>query len=279
MRLKLTWLAKLLLVFVVAYFTINPTIRRRSYYYLKRRFPSDHPFKLWLHTFKLYYNFAKVLFARTLAGSTNHIPQDDKELLTTAFAKLQPDQGVIVLTTHFGAWQIALHTLEDFGRPINIVQWVDQEDIDKHYFEYQQSKSKQTIRIINSKDSLAASLAIREALRQGEIVTICGDRATENEHLTQTVPFLGGHIRLPLTAMLFASITHTPILLTFSLLEGDTIKGVFAEILEIPQGLRHEPDKLRPYAEHLAKVLEDLVQKYPYQFFNFYNMWSLHDAN
>lgn len=279
MRWRLTWFARLIVKGIVCYYSFLPGIRKRCYPYLMRRFPGSSSFQLMRHCQRLYSTFAEVLFARTLAGILGENPP--YEIAQKTRERIEEEvrsTGLIVLTAHFGAWQIALHGLESFQKPINIVQWISKGDVDKHYFEHKSQCGKHAVRVIDSHNGIQASFDIITALKRGEIICTCGDRVTDSDAMSFSVSFLQGVIRVPMTSFLLASMANVPVLLTFNILDHGTVRNVCSEIIHVPQGLRHSPEQLLPYAQKYVDALEKLVFEYPYNFFNFYDMWSHDDT-
>ena len=274
-KCRILFLAKILLAFVVFYYALIPSVGKRARHYLKRRFPNAKGFSLFWQTYKLYKTFANGLFARTVSGILGSFKQCPPGIVEQTIKQtLNKNCGTIILTAHFGVWQLGLAFFEKFDRKINIVQWHENNDVDKHYFEHQ-GRSPKKIQIINTCLDPDVSLKVVTALNNDELICICGDRATDADQGTLATPFLGGEILLPTTAFLFASMTGKPILLTFTILDGDVVRGVYAEEIHVEPGLRRNQEQLRRYLAHYANVLENLCQKYPYHFFNFYDMWNL----
>ncbi len=278
-RLRLVIVAKIILRFVVFYYALLPSVRKRCYPYLKRRFPMDEGFTRWKHCYKLYLCFAEGLLERIITGILGKkivaTTSDSREFIKH---ELTPDSGCIILTGHIGAWQLGLAGIEEFDRPINIVQWISEDDSDKHYFEHNEQKGKHAIKLINSRHGTDASFAIAAALQRKEIVCIAGDRITETTDKGLQVDFLGDKIYLPTTAFLLASITQVPLIISFSVLIDGKVCGVKTELTKPPRNLRRNNGELHKHLQHFANMMEDMVQKYPYHFFNFFDMWDNNDS-
>ncbi len=278
-RMRLLFLAKISIRFVVLYYSLLPSVRKRSYPYLSRRFPEANAFSRWIHCYKLYLCFAEGLLQRIALGILG------KDSVTTTSASreyikdnLPKDSGCIILTGHIGAWQLGLAGVERLNRPVNIVQWVHEEDNDRHYFEHEKQKDKHDMRVINSRDGVEASFAITAALQRKEIVCIGGDRITDTADTGIDVTFLGDTIQLPTIAYVLASITKVPLIVSFSVLTDGLVHGVKSEILHVPNNLRRNREELRKCAQSFAAIMEDMVQEYPYHFFNFLDMWEKNDT-
>ncbi len=278
-RLRLVFLAKALLCIVVFYYSLIPSVRKRCYPYLKRRFPNDQGFARWKHCYKLYLCFAEGLLQRSIFGILNeNILTGHSKARDCIQNSVPDDKGAIILTAHIGAWQLGIASVEKLNRPINIVQWISEQDTDKHYFEHKEQQNGHAIKIINSRDGVKASFDIIAALQHQELICIAGDRTTESTGESVEAIFLGDTIRLPATAFLLASITQVPLILSFSILKKDKVYGVKTQVLNVPKNLRRNPKALQEIVQCFATAMEDMVQKYPYHFFNFFDMWGQYDS-
>jgi predicted LPLAT superfamily acyltransferase len=267
--------ARALLAIVVLYYTLLPHVRRRCSFYLQRRFDAAGGWAGFMHAYRLYLSFGQVLLDRMVAGTIGRFP-----LCTTApavreelLAAMRNPRGCILLTAHIGAWQVGLAGLEQLDRPVHIVQLHDPGNPDTHYFERGKGR---VLHIINIAEPIGAFVEIAAALRRGEIVCLMGDRlpdGRDTEH-SVAVPFLGGSIALPVSAYMLASMTEADLIMLFTAREEGVTRALLAERLQVAPALpRHDPAVFLPYATRFAQAMETCVQDYPYQFFNFFNMW------
>ena len=86
---------------------------------------------------------------------------------------------------------------------------------------------------------------------------------------------MGGSIRIPASAYALASITGAELLMLFTVRKKSVTRVFMAERLAVPAGLpRRDVSVFQPYAQQFAAAMENVVERHPYQFFNFYDMWS-----
>jgi predicted LPLAT superfamily acyltransferase len=268
-------LARALLAFVVFYYTLLPHVRRRCSSYLQRRFGQTDGWTGFAHAYRLYLNFGQILLDRMIAGTIGRFPicSSAPAVRAELLEATRNPRGCILLTAHIGAWQVGLAGLEQLECPIHIVQIYDPDNPDKHYFERGKGR---TLHIIDASEPIGAFVEMAAALRRGEIVCLMGDRLvserdTEN---SVSVPFLGGSIALPVSAYALASMTEAELIMLFTVRENGITRALRAERLKVSPGLpRHDPSVFLPFATRFAQAMEEFVQVYPYQFFNFYNMW------
>jgi predicted LPLAT superfamily acyltransferase len=118
-------------------------------------------------------------------------------------------------------------------------------------------------------------LEMMQALRTGELLSIMGDRVFGSDRNTVPVTFLGGNIRLPFSAFKIASATGAPIAVLFSHKNGpDSHEMVLDRVIRVPSRIGSKEDAFQPYVAQFAEALESYTERYPYQFFNFFNMWE-----
>ncbi len=275
-RFKLVFIAKFFLYFVVLYYSLLPTIRQRSSYYLKRRFKNSNKFTLWWHCYRLYLSFASLLLDRIIFAKDGDIEIENSQskLEKILLENVQSDTGLIILSGHLGAWQLGLAKIDGNSRPISLVQLLSEDSNDMHYFQHSSYDKKSEVKIIPSAEGVQTSLKICAVLQNKEIVCMMGDRMVSREEKYIECQFLGEKIALPLSPFSIASITQVPIVVTFSVREKNTIKGVWAEVINVPKGIHKSSELLMPYVQRYVAALEYMTEHYPYQFYNFYNMWE-----
>lgn len=265
----------LLRVVVFWYVLFRPSARRRSEPYLLHRFQGIRGFpKLWA-TYRMDLGFGQSLIDRATVrivgpqGIDIEFPQQGliRELLAEK-------KGLIFLTAHVGGWQASMGALSFCNVPVNLLIRRDEGDVDSSFFEYHGTKEA-PFRIIDPTEEMGGMLTIMEVLRRGELVSMMGDRVFGSLKNTVRVPFLGGFIRVPISAYKIASVTGSPIATCFSY-ESDP--GRYAMIVDgitrVPSGMGRKAEEFVEYAAEFAKGLERFVAAYPYQFYNFYDMWE-----
>ena len=122
--------------------------------------------------------------------------------------------------------------------------------------------------------------ALKDYVERGEMIAMVGDRIPPYAKQRVTwLPFLGEKAPFPQHAWLLASLLECPVCLTIGLRTGHRQYSVFAEPLaervELPRLEREQ--HLQHYITQYVRRLEELCCTYPYQWFNFYDFWSLPD--
>lgn len=267
--------AKPALFFVVLFYCLRPSIAAGALPYLDRRFGPGSVVARYLRVFRLFWSFAVILLERASVGITGEFAMTGSEKCTAAIrALLREGKGLIVLSAHTGAWQLALAGLCAHTR-VHIVHPRNAGDNDRHFFEHAPDKNAYPISIIDPGDGFGGFVAMAAALHKGEIVCLMGDRMAEGERTGLVTGFMGGEAVFPGSAYRLASVTGAPVAVVYTTRTGPRrFTSRCAAVLRIPPKRDCSLERLRGFASLYAATLEDYVREYPYQFFNFYNLWK-----
>ena len=121
-------------------------------------------------------------------------------------------------------------------------------------------------------------LRVKEALAQGELVGVLGDRITTGDKVV-SVEFLGRPALLPMGPMMLASMLGAPVILFFGVHLGGRRYEVrfepFADRLAIDRGNRTAD--LTAWVQRFTARVEGACRAHPYNWFNFYDFWGGRD--
>ncbi|MFZ1613777.1 MAG: lysophospholipid acyltransferase family protein [Holophaga sp.] len=267
--------AYFVLYFVVAWYVLlRPSVRKRCGFYLKRRFPSRNGFQRLWDAYRLSLELGKVLVDRAVFGILG--PEKLRCSLTgqeTLRALLAEGHGLILVTAHAGSWQLSMASLVNLRAPVSLLIHREPGDVDRHFFEH--GEQQLPYRIIDPIGYLGGMLEMLQVLKTGEVLCIMGDRVMGGEGSALAVDFLGGPIRIPFSPYKLASATGAPIAVIFPHKSGpDSYALQVARIIRVPENLGRLAAGYQPYADEYAACLEEFVTEYPYQFFNYFDMWT-----
>jgi predicted LPLAT superfamily acyltransferase len=262
-----------LLFFVVTWYTLRPSVRRRSRAYLERRFPGAGRAAAWMHAWKLQWSFGQCLVDRAAAGLRGGFAFEDirGEDLPNLLAE---GNGVILLSAHTGCWQIAPRVSAKIsGVPVAVLQHSEPGDVDRQIHDH--AGQAPPYRILRTGGGPETVLALLRHLRQGGLLCLMGDRVEGSAEQAVSVSFFGAPARMPCLAYRLASASGAPVLCVFALRTGPLRGKLFcAECLRPPADLGRKAQAYRAYAQLFASALERFVLDNPYQFFNFYDLWE-----
>jgi predicted LPLAT superfamily acyltransferase len=263
------------LYFVVAYYSLFfPSVRKKTDPYLSKRFPNSGIIKRICQRYLLILNLGKALIDRAILGISG--PESIRLSFTDPNDMIRIkslDSGFILLMSHTGCWQVAMSALAGLKKPVNLLMLRDNKDIDKHYFEH--GNAKNVFKIIDPEQFLGGTIEMINVLKNDEILCIMGDRIFGNTALCIKTDFLGKNAKFPFSAQKIASISQKSVVVLYSHKSGpDSYELNLSKIIHIPAKLGKNKENYKPYVEEYVASLELFVQEYPYQFFNFYDMWE-----
>ena len=193
---------------------------------------------------------------------------DGRELFEGALGE---GRGLVVLTGHFGSWEIGARVLTRLGRPVNLVT-AHEPNPTVHEFLHAM-RTRHGFNVLYSDRSLFAGLPALHALRRHEIVGMqiepWGPKRGSHE-----VDFCGQPTRFQLGPFAVARVARAPIVPVFAVRTG--IRGY-----ELRVAARFDP---RTPADSVAalvatvRLYERVVRERPAQWLMFEDIWSEADA-
>jgi predicted LPLAT superfamily acyltransferase len=228
---------------VVAWYVLcRPLVRARCRPYLEHRFPARRGWRRLLDSFRMSLALGKSLVDRAVVGilrpeAMRPAVEGREELLRLA----QEEKGLILLVAHVGCWQAAMSALRFLGRPVSMLMQREEGDVDRHWFEH--AGVACPYRIIDPRGFLGGALELLEVLKNGEVLSVMGDRLLGNDRNAVTVEFLGGPVRLPYSVYQLASATGAPIAVLLPHKSGpDRYAMRLYEVIRVPSaGPRRRP--------------------------------------
>jgi len=187
--------------------------------------------------------------------------------------KAREKRGIILLGSHVGNWELAGNLLVDrIGVPINIVILdAEKESLKNVYKEALKNRRMNLIPL--SDEGTDTMIAIINALKRGEIVSLMGDRSLQQK--SRECTFLGKIAAFPAGPFIISALTGALIIPIFAFKTGlrHYTFQAFSPI-SITADRTHRDEEIdRAMKEYIA-VLESQVQKHPSQWYNFYPFWQ-----
>jgi predicted LPLAT superfamily acyltransferase len=185
-------------------------------------------------------------------------------------------RGGVLLSAHFGSFEL-LRAFDKTLPRLSVRYLMFPDNAQKTSPIIDQLNPDVAAQVISLRDGYSAMLEIREALDASNFVAFLGDRMpVRNSRAEVAVPFFGNPMRVPLSPYLSAILAGVPLILCFAPRVGSkTYEIEMFEIYDgapIPRGKRDA--KCRELAEAYAAKLEDMCHRYPYNWFNFFDVWG-----
>jgi predicted LPLAT superfamily acyltransferase len=124
----------------------------------------------------------------------------------------------------------------------------------------------------------AVSVMLTDCIDRGELVVIVGDRiSAQTPERAVWADFLGRPAPFAIGPWVLASLLQCPVYLMFCMKEAQGYNLMFEPFADgyiaLPRKTRQQ--ELEKLVARYAAKLEQVLYRYPYQWFNFYDFWQL----
>ncbi|NLG34059.1 MAG: lysophospholipid acyltransferase family protein [Lentisphaerae bacterium] len=171
-------------------------------------------------------------------------------------------RGAILLTAHYGNWELGGAFLSSFGIPIHaVVRPVPSPSLERVFNFFRQQRGLKVIPLAH------AAIGVVKALKRGEAVALVGDRDFTGNGRPWS--FFGRDVSLPRGAAWFAHRTGAPIYMGFATRAPDD-----SFILRMhPPIDPEEAGSEEEIQRRIVAVMEDTIARDPCQWFIFDPFW------
>jgi KDO2-lipid IV(A) lauroyltransferase len=182
---------------------------------------------------------------------------------------LKKGRGAVVVTAHFGNWDIAAKVLRTYDRPINLVM-AREVNATTHQYVHE-ARARSGVRIIYSDTSVFSSLNMIRALQRNELVAMQLDRPM-GAGGTRLLPFFGAPAPFPSGPFVLARLSGVPLMPVFIPRLGTRHYAIrVGAPLAIPR--ERDPHVQRQVMGQVVQALEDIIREFPSQWFQFSPFW------
>ncbi|MBB6430176.1 lysophospholipid acyltransferase family protein [Algisphaera agarilytica] len=183
-------------------------------------------------------------------------------------AERKNQRGAILVTAHFGNFEVGLAAMREIEERVHVVFQRDQQS----RFERIRSELHRNLGIIETPidDGMASWLALRDALQDNAVVMLQGDRVMPGQRGLD-VPFFDGHLSLPIGPAKLAMMTGAPLIPVFAVrvpaeksksraADSGEVRIVLGEPIEVPDAGAVESATLA-----VGRAIEQIVDEHPEQ--------------
>lgn len=265
--------AYFLLRFVVLYFIFTSGKAFSAIYGYFRSIQHYNPLKSLISVFRNYYIFGQILLDKIalMAGFQAKFSFDFEG--EEHLRKMQ--DGGLLISAHIGNWEIAGQLLNRLNKRVNIILFDAEHRQIKGYLE--EVMTNRNIHFIVIRDDYTHLMEIRKAFENKEIVAMHGDRFLEGNP-TVSLPLMGKSALFPLGPVNLASRFNVPVSYVFAVKETSRHYHFYATPLAfIPcsRNLQRRTAILSEAMRQYVSKVEEMLQRYPLQWFNYYDFWNL----
>lgn len=261
------------------YWATNPAARGASLEYLQRVQAASGALGHmpgWRDTLRHFLAFGETLLDKLLAISGRYTFANVRsEGQEAVLRQLASRRGAMIVTAHVGCLELC-QALIDQDHGLTLTVLVHTAHAERFNRILQRLAPASRVRLLQvSEVSAATALLLSDCIERGELVAIVGDRVPVQPSKTVTVPFLGVDAPLPVGAYVLAALLKCPLYFMACVREAGSHVVVFedlAERVELPRARRDEA--LRELAQRYVASLEAIVQRAPFEWFNFFPFWD-----
>lgn len=228
-------------------------------------------------------NFYKHLFNYAVTTSDRFISKADPQLYSFEYSNRphlidEIKQGSILLLHHFGGWATASKCFKEDDVVVNIVMSEAMIAGSAAFEEILEKKNADSTHIINlSKGNIAATLDIAHALTHNESVAMMGDRALDKKY-SKAMNFFEEPAAFNENPFLIAYKTKKSLVPFIVVLLEKKKYQIKFETIKFDYSLSQSEAIEGAMKQYVAFVSQE-VKANPYQWFNFYDFWSLSNLN
>ncbi|OQX77664.1 MAG: hypothetical protein B6D61_06825 [Bacteroidetes bacterium 4484_249] len=270
--------AYFILRFVVLYFLIfAPQAAKSSFYFFNKQLKFS-ALKSSKYVARTFYKLGQILIDKVafLSGFNNKYTFDfDGE---EHLRKMAENTGGVLIGAHAGSWEIAGHLLKRLDTKINIVMFADEHEKIQDFLS-DMYKDRNASFIVINKDDYSHLFQISEALKNKEMVAIHGDRYLPGSN-TLSKMFFNEEAKFPTGPFLVPLKFDVPVSFVTAMKETSKHYHFHASApkkFRVPKNPSDRVGLVNLMLEDYIKNLENILLKYPDQWFNFYDFWESTD--
>lgn len=180
------------------------------------------------------------------------------------------DAGFVIVSSHTGNYELAGYSLRPKRKTFNVLIFGGET---RQVMKGRNAMfANKRLSMIPVSEDLSHIFLINEALSEGNIVSIPGDRLFGSSKFVRATLF-GKEARFPLGPFATAVQRNVRMLAIFVMKTSVSNYKTIVKTIEIKGGMsRNEETKY--LAQAFAIHLENVLYQYPEQWFNFYNFWN-----
>ncbi|SMD32184.1 Predicted acyltransferase, LPLAT superfamily [Reichenbachiella faecimaris] len=177
--------------------------------------------------------------------------------------------GGVLVSAHFGNWDIAGQILKDSNTRVNVVMHDNEHKQIKAYLD---QLGGDRFHVIAQKEDMSHLFKIHQATKNGELICIHGDRFVDADQ-TIELDFLGSRARFPLGPFKLISKLNVPYAFVFTVKTSARHYHFTSTVPTLPNL------SVPQLAASFASVLEEKVRQNPEQWFNYHDFFQKADSS
>ena len=255
--------------------------------YLKKVRPDRKPYTLPLF---LAFSITIIEKLESWAGKIQfgkiHFQQDD---ITAIWKELEEGKGALLICSHLGNMEM-LRAIADYGeigvsRKVPVISIVDFAVTAEFNHMIEETNGSSMHNIISADDiGPDTMMMLQEHVAKGGIVVIAGDRSSaDTPDRNYDIDFLGSPAQFPQGPFIIASLLECPTYFVFAArqkplsVSAEYNMHIHKTSVNFSGSRSEKKHQIQQMAEEFVRYLEKYCNKYPLQWYNFYEYWEKGD--
>ena len=269
------------------FWLVSVNQRKAIKIYLKKIRPDRKPYTLSLF---LAFSITIIEKLESWAGKIRfgkiHFQQDD---ITAIWKELEEGKGAFLICSHLGNMEM-LRAIADYGeigvsRKVPVISIVDFAVTAEFNHMIEETNGSSMHNIISADDIGPDTMMIlQEHVAKGGIVVIAGDRSSaDTPDRNYDIDFLGSPAQFPQGPFIIASLLECPTYFVFAArqkplsVSAEYNMHIHKTSVKFSGNRSEKKRQVRQMAEEFVRYLEKYCNKYPLQWYNFYEYWEKGD--
>jgi len=226
--------------------------------------------KIFYSTYRNHYFFAQAMVDRfALLLDLQHRYKvhitGNEELIEV----LSGTKGAILAGAHVGNMELAGYFFDHHEKAFHGIVFGDEAKfINEHR---KNALAKRKVNMIPIESDMSHVFLLHKALVQGDCITLHCDRTILGKKQIE-VNFLGAPALFPTGAFLLALRMDVPLLAMFMMREKSKRYHIIIRRIVVQEGT--DAEKLESYVHQYVSILEEVLKRYPEQWYNYYDFWE-----
>ena len=268
------WIFSLVTWFIATgYFLCKPRQVWNSIRFYGALFPGKTRTSCLKYAWKQYHGFTRVFMDRILLENSGEIAFTSEGLEHLREASVQKTGGIILMS-HVGNWEVAVHLLKKLLPEMDLLLYMGIKHKEQIEGIQKNELNKAGIRIVAVGPDGGSPFDLVEGinlLKMGGFVSMTGDILWHKDQRSVQVQFLDHEVSIPQAPHLLSLLSGKPLFVFFSFRTG---KGKFhfkaSKPIFVHAATRSEREQaIRKSAQKYADILQENVQEYPVQWHHF----------
>lgn len=235
------------------------------------RHQGDRGLKRVWHIYRNHFIFGQIVIDRfaVFAGKKYHFCDNGKEVIDQY---LEKPEGFVMLSSHVGNYELTGCTFDASKKRVNALVYAGESEAIME--SRKKILAKHNIGLILVGNDMSHIFQMNTAIDNGEIISMHADRLWGSQKCI-TCRFMGEDAGFPAGPYAFAAQKGAPIYAVFYMKQSTKVYHLYVRpiVCEAEGNIR---TRMNSMAQSYVKVLEEMVNTYPYQWFNYFDFWQKH---